>query len=108
VFYRYCRSACVLHVSLREGKVLEPKYIIASLLLVAVVVIVIAPSVDLEPTILRGLHVFDIVLLLGVAAAFVSVHASTLQTLIASRSLHAGHIISSATDLVVLVCARRC
>lgn len=87
---------------------LRPKYSIALLLLVAVVVIVVAPSVDLEPTILRGVHFFDRLLLLVAAASFGSAHASDLHALLPSRFWPLIHSIFSSNDLVVLVCTRRC
>ena len=79
----------------------------AWLLLGVVVIIVIAPSVDLEPTILRVTHLSSIALLL-VAAATTAALLSLLPTILASRSRHPSYTISSTNDLVVLVCARRC
>jgi hypothetical protein len=83
---------------------LRPSDATAWLLLGVVVVIVIAPSVDLEPTILRVTHLSGISLLLVAAATM----ASLLPTILASRSHHPWYTISSTNDLVVLVCARRC
>ena len=83
---------------------LRPSDATAWLLLGVVVVIVIAPSVDLEPTILRVTHLSGISLLLVAAATM----ASLLPTILASRFHHPWYTISSTNDLVVLVCARRC
>jgi hypothetical protein len=86
---------------------LRPSDATAWLLLGVVVVIVIAPSVDLEPTILRVTHLSSTALLL-VAAATMAALLSVLPTILASRSRHPSYTISSTNDLVVLVCARRC
>jgi hypothetical protein len=88
-------------------KVLRPRDAIALLLLVVVVFIVIAPSVDLKPTVLRGVHLSDIARLM-VAAATLATLVSILPTILTSRSWHPRYTISSTNDLVVLVCARRC
>ena len=85
---------------------LRPRDATAWLLLGVLVVIVIAPSVDLEPTILRVTHLSGISLLL-VAATMASL-VFILPTILASCSRHPSYTISSANDLVVLVCARRC
>jgi hypothetical protein len=86
---------------------LRPRDATAWLLLGVLVVIVIAPSVDLEPTILRVTHLSGISLLLVGAATMASL-VSILPTILASCSRHPSYTISFANDLVVLVCARRC
>ena len=78
------------------------------MLLTAVVVIVVAPSVDLEPTILRGGHHFDRVLTLVAAASFASAFGSDPQAPLPSRFWPPVHSIFSANDLVVLVSTLRC
>jgi hypothetical protein len=88
-------------------RALRPSEATAWLLLGVVVVIVIAPSVDLEPTILRVTHLSSTALLL-VAAATTAALLSVLPTILASRSRHPSYTISSTNDLVVLVCVRRC
>jgi len=51
------------------GKVVKPQNAIALLLFSVILVIVIAPSVDLEPTVLRATHVCNLGLLLAAATA---------------------------------------
>ena len=90
------------------GKVRKLKHSIALLLLAAVVIIVVAPSVDLEPTILRSAHHLDRVLMLVAAASFGSAHGANLHTLPLSRFCLFILSIFSPNDLVALVCTRRC
>ncbi len=87
--------------------VLKPRDAVALLLLVVVVFIVIAPSVDLKPTVLRGVHLSDIAWLMAAAATLATL-VSIVPTVLALRSSHPRYAISSTNDLVVLVCVRRC
>ena len=76
-------------------------------LLAVILFIVIAPSVDLAPTVLRGVHHVEIgrsTVVAATLASMVFVH-HTIQAL---RSWESRDADISVNDLVVLDCTRRC
>jgi hypothetical protein len=87
---------------------IEPKGAIAWLLFGIVVFIVIAPSVDLEPTVLRAVHLADLTPLLIVATCVSMALASLMRQFVGRASLYAWEADSRYGDLVILVCTLRC
>jgi len=87
---------------------IQPKRAVAWLLFGIVVLIVIAPSVDLEPTVLRAGHLTDLTPLLVAVTCVSMVLASLLRQFVGCASLHAREADSPCGDLLILVCTRRC
>jgi len=87
---------------------IHPKRAVAWLLFGIVVFIVIAPSVDLEPTVLRAGHLTDLTPLLIVVTCVSMVLTSLLRQFVGCASLYAREADSPWGDLVILVCTLRC
>ena len=78
------------------------------LLLGVVLAIVIAPSVDLRPTVLRTVHLSDVAPFLMVAAGLGTALVSPLLIRSASECVQPAEEFSPADDLVLFMCVLRC
>ena len=80
----------------------------AWLLLAVIVLIVIAPSVDLQPTALRAGRLGDLIPLFVIAACVSMGLASLLRAFFGRAHLATRQVDSSLGDLVIMVCTLRC
>lgn len=87
---------------------IKPKRAIAWLLFLIVVFIVIAPSVDLEPTVLRTGHFSDLSTLLIFATCVGFTLISAVRQFVGRASHDGWKADSPSGDLVILVCTLRC
>jgi hypothetical protein len=81
---------------------------VALLLFITVLVIVIAPSVDLEPTVLRASQLSDLVLLLVAATAIALVLTPLLHGPLNTASLSSERGILTSGNLPLMLCSLRC
>ena len=93
-------------IRLAIDKVVKPQNAIALSLFLVILVIVIAPSVDLEPTVLRATHLYKLGLLLVAATALV------LKTLLLEAFSSVFSPIDNGAlasrELTVRTCSLRC
>lgn len=88
--------------------VFKPRNAVALLLFITVLVIVIAPSVDLEPTVLRASQLCDLGLLFVAATAIVLVLKPLLRGPLNPASFSTDSGILTSSNLALMLCSLRC
>src|SRR5262249_40992389 len=91
-----------------SGMTIEPKRATAALLFIIVVFVVIAPSVDLEPTVLRSGHLADLSQLLIFATCVGIGFVSLIRQLVGRAPHDSLESTPPQGDLVIFVCTLRC